>query len=64
MPEHVTIWNLLMLIPPLVHTISRAYVKAKTNDPNSLKPSWKTAEFWGLLMATLMGAAGTIAGGQ
>jgi hypothetical protein len=62
--EHVTFWNLLMLIPPMIQAVSRAYVKAKTADPNTLKPAWKTSEFWVLLIASLTGAAGTIAGGQ
>ncbi|GEM_PF-5691569 len=64
MPEHVTIWNVMMLLPPLINALQRAYVKAKAADPNSLKPSWKTWEFWLLVLTSLTGAAGTVAGGQ
>lgn len=62
--EQVTIWNLLMLIPPLVQVIARAITKAKAADPNTLKPAYKTTEFWITVVTSMTGAIGTVAGGQ
>lgn len=62
--EHVTVWQLMMLLPTLAQQASRAYVKGKTTDPTSLKPSWKTTEFWFAAITALIGALGQFTGTQ
>lgn len=56
MNEHTVIGSLLVLLPALFHGIERAYVKGKATDPNGLKPSWKTMEFWLKVGSAIVGA--------
>lgn len=37
-------------------------MKGKAVDPSTLKPAWKTTEFWLVVITTLIGALGTFTG--
>lgn len=60
--EQSPIWQLMMLLPTVMHQASRAYMKGKAVDPSTLKPAWKTTEFWLAVITTLIGALGTFTG--
>ena len=58
MNEHTLIGSILVLIPTILHGLERAYLKAKSLDPNvpNPKPFYKTSEFYLKLGTALVGA--------